>query len=396
MRDLGRLALASSLYLAAQTLYAALPSHPAVHTFEPTAQEIGDDWYVDIRAGTSVAIRNETAFMGMPGLNKVAIYKRSTSGWSRTGTISAPEAATEFGAVIAHRDDTTIVASDSYAYVFKLVNGTWKYTQKLSADIGAASFDSLAYQDNTVVAGLAQIDAPGAVYAFDLTTAGKLVKRAKLQANDAQPNDLFGVDVSMSSNLILVGAPGSGDGAAYVFRRSSGRWAQKQRLIGQGSSGEGFGQAVAVNNGVVAIGAPSEDYEWSEAADGYHVAGGAVFLFAPNSAGLYSQSQRIRPSSADVTNFQDFGGEIVMSGNRLAVISVEMIPGPGDYAPGQAFTYTLANNRAAPLGFISLVPPFRAAGFSNSWLVVGQPYIGGCAANGCIGQATLFDVSKRQ
>lgn len=373
---------------------AALPAHPAVHTLEPSTQEIGDDWFVDIRAGSSVAIRNETALVGMPGLNKVAIYKRSSAGWAHSGSIAAPEATTEFGLAIAYRDDTTVVASDSGAYVFKLVNGAWKYTQKLVADSSSVSFDVLAYQDNIVVAGSPQIDAPGAVYVFELTSAGKLARRVKLQATDAQAGDGFGTDVSMSTNLIVIGAPGSGDGAAYVFRRSANRWSQKQRLSGQGSSGEGFGQSVAVNNGVIVVGAPYEDYEWSETETGFNAAGGAAFLFVANTSGVFVQTQRIRPSSSDVANFQDFGSDVVMSGNRIAVIASELIAGPGDYAAGEAFTYTLANNRASPLGFVKLAPPFRSAAFANSWLLVGQPYDGGCGFNGCIGQATLYDVSK--
>lgn len=398
MRDSTRLAVVSlALCFATQSVHAALPMHPAVHTFEPTAEEIGDEWFVDIRAGASVAIRNETAFVSMPGLNKVAIFKRASNGtWSRSGSIASPEATSEFGIALAHRDDTTIVGSSSGAYVFKLVNGAWKFKQKLVAEVSSAVFDSLAYQDNLVVAGSALVGSTGAVYVFELTTSGKLVRRVKLVANDAQADDFFGIDVSMSTNLIVVGAPGSGDGAAYVFRRTSAGWSQKQRLSGGGSVGEGFGQSVAVNNGIIVVGAPSEDYEWSETSEGYNVAGGAAFVFTANASGVYSETQRIRPSSVDVTNFQDFGSDIVMSGNRLAVIGVEFIPGPGDYAPGQAFTYTLANNQASSVGFISLDPPFYSAAFSNNWLVVGQPYIGGCGFNGCIGQATLFDVSKKQ
>ncbi|HVF17776.1 MAG TPA: hypothetical protein VNA21_12725, partial [Steroidobacteraceae bacterium] len=191
MRDCARVAATfafSCLAIGAQHANAALPAHPTVHTFEPTAEEIASmGSFPEIRTGTSVAIRNETALVGMPGLRKVAIFKRQTSGWTRTGSIAAPDASTNFGQTIAYRDNTVVVTADSAAYVFKLVNGVWKYTQKLIAESASISFGVLTFQDNMVVAGSVAPNLPGAVYVFELTSAGKLVRRLKLQSSDSLP-----------------------------------------------------------------------------------------------------------------------------------------------------------------------------------------------------------------
>jgi FG-GAP repeat len=383
--------------LMAQQALAALPSHPVVHTFEPTPTESvnPDGSPVHVTAGVAVAIRNDTALVGMPGINKVAIYKRTSTGWVRTHSLAAPESISGFGTALAYRDDTIVAAADTGAYVFKLINGTWRYTQKLLGEGAATHFEVLAYQDNMVLTGSPLLDRPGVAYVFELTAAGKLVRRLKLQPRDARANDGFGTDVAMSANLIVVGAPDSLDGAAYLFRRSSTGWSQSQRLIGQGSAREGFGTSVAVNNGIVLVGAPSEDSEWSST-EGLRAAAGAVFLFLPNSASSYAQAQRIRPSSAVEPNFIDFGGDIAMSGNRFVVVAVELIGGPGDYATGRAFTYNLTNNRAVALGLSRLTPPFVSVGLANKWLLVGQPYDGGCFWYGCVGKATLFDTDRLQ
>jgi hypothetical protein len=402
MRDLGRrfgIALASvSLVLLAQASIAALPTHPVVHTFEPTAAEKvnPDGSPAFVFAGEAVAIRNDVAVVSLPGLDKLAIFKRTASGWSRSGSVSAPESTSEFGQVVAYRDDTIIAASDAGAYVFKLVNGVWKYKQKLLGQNAATRFQTLAYQDNLVLAGSPQFDQPGLVYAFELTSSGKLVRRVRLQPTDPHPNDGFGSDVAMSANTIVVGAPGNSGGTAYVFKKSSSRWSQSQKLSGQDSTNEEFGAAVAINNGVIVIGAPGEDSEWSSEDDGLHSAAGAAFVFLPNATGAYVQTQRLRPSSADVPNFMDFGRDIAMSGNRIAVLASELIGGSGDDAPGQVFSYSLTNNQAAAIGLATSGPRFTSLSLSNNWLLVGQPRVGGCGFYGCTGQATLYDVNRVQ
>jgi hypothetical protein len=391
---LGVVLASLSLSVIPQYVMAALPSHPVVHTFEPTHAESvdADELPLDVFAGAAVAARNETAIVGMPGISKLAIYKRASSGWSRTASIVAPDASAGFGKAIAYRDDTIVAGSDSAAYVFKLSNGAWRYTQKLITN----EFEVLAYQDSVVVTGSSLNDGPGLVHVFELNASGKLVRRTKLQPSDSTANDLFGADVAMSANTIVVGAPGSAGGAAYIFKRASSGWSQSQRLRGQGSMYEGFGAAVAINNGVIVVGAPDEDFEWSDPQEGLRAAGGAAFVFIPNATGVYAQTQRLRPASRDVRNFQAFGLDIAMSGDRIVVLAEQLVGGSAYDAPGQAFTYRLAGNRAAPVGLASMSPPFNSVALANNWLFVGQPIGGGCLFYGCAGQVTLYDVNRLQ
>ncbi|MFK7986861.1 MAG: hypothetical protein AB8I08_12625 [Sandaracinaceae bacterium] len=66
---------------------------------------------------------------------------------------------------------------------------------------------------------------------------------------------LFGTSVAADGDLLVVGAPGSGGGAVYVFAlRPDGGWGLLHRLEGPPSM-TGFGAAVAVRGGRVATSA---------------------------------------------------------------------------------------------------------------------------------------------
>lgn len=69
----------------------------------------------------------------------------------------------------------------------------------------------------------------GAAYVFDRSTAGlnQWEEVAKLVADDAASQDNFGLSVSLSGDLAVVGSPfddddGMTSGAAYIFRRDEG------------------------------------------------------------------------------------------------------------------------------------------------------------------------------
>ncbi len=82
-----------------------------------------------------------------------------------------------------------------------------------------------------------------------------------ITANDISVQDEFGASVDVYGNWAIVGSPqhdgaGSNAGAAYLFSRSSGSWAQSTKLQ-PALGGVRFGTAVALDQGTAAIGAPS-------------------------------------------------------------------------------------------------------------------------------------------
>ena len=101
--------------------------------------------------------------------------------------------------------------------------------------------------------------------------------QAELAANDPQPDDGFGVSTAMDDDRIAVGAPG-GDGsvpdtgAVYLFD-PDGSLARKLEA-NDGELGDVFGWSVAVGTDHVVVGAPGDD--------GYDTWSGKAYLFAPD------------------------------------------------------------------------------------------------------------------
>ncbi|HEX5314885.1 MAG TPA: FG-GAP repeat protein, partial [Gammaproteobacteria bacterium] len=138
--------------------------------------------------------------------------------------------------------------------------------QEVSANDGAAgdSFGwAVALSGRTALIGapFATVDGnayQGAAYVFTESN-GRWAQTSKLVASDGESDDEFGIWVSLAGTTALVGAPfGDGaHGAAYVFHRSGGVWAQTGRLsANDGASGDHFGWSVATDGASALVGAP--------------------------------------------------------------------------------------------------------------------------------------------
>ena len=95
------------------------------------------------------------------------------------------------------------------------------------------------------------------VYRFD---GQEWAFEMKLVASDAADGDLFGLSVGVDGDVIVVGAynaqiPGSGWGAAYVFRFTGTDWAQEAKLIGWEAEPPGyFGHPVGIDGDTIVAG----------------------------------------------------------------------------------------------------------------------------------------------
>ena len=77
------------------------------------------------------------------------------------------------------------------------------------------------------------------VYRFDGT---KWVEEAKLLASDGAACDYFGVSVSVSGDVAVVGADGDDDnghqsGSAYVYRFDGTNWVEEAKLLASDGAG---------------------------------------------------------------------------------------------------------------------------------------------------------------
>ena len=188
---------------------------------------------------------------------------------------------------------------------------------KLLPSDGAAS-DRFGYSiaiDNGVVAIGAKWDDDngtnsGSAYLFDASSGAQI---AKLVPGDGALGDEFGFSIAIDNGVVGVGAVldddnGTDSGSAYLFDASTG--AQIAKLLpNDGETGDNFGVSIAIDNGVVGVGAKFDD-------DNGHDSG-SVYLF---DASTGVQIAKLVPS--DGAGEERFGHRIAIDSGVVAVGAV--------------------------------------------------------------------------
>jgi hypothetical protein len=158
----------------------------------------------------------------------------------------------------------------------------------------------------------------------------------KLIANDGEPNDQFGISVSMADDTAVIGAFfGDGNvpdsGAAYVFvRDSSGEWNQQAKLTASdGAQYDYFGYSVAISEDKIIVGAIQNDNEYGYVA-------GAAYVFVKNAMGGWIEE-------AKLTAPTDYLGYSVSVSGNTALVGANLDDEKGSNA-GAVFVFTRLDN----------------------------------------------------
>ncbi len=214
-------------------------------------------------------------------------------------------------AVGAHWDSDNGVYSGS-AYLFDASNGV--QIVKLLADDGVERVDfgrSIAIYNSVVAVGARYTDDnggdSGSAYLFDAPTGDQT---AKLLPNDGSEGHEFGISIAIDNGIVAVGAyrdddNGGWSGSAYLFDESIGEQIVKL-LPDDGAAEDLFGQSIAIDNGVVAVGAPWDDD------NGLY--SGSAYLF---DASTGAQIVKLVPS--DGAEWDTFGSSIAIDNGVVAV-----------------------------------------------------------------------------
>ncbi|MCB1209399.1 MAG: FG-GAP repeat protein, partial [Verrucomicrobiales bacterium] len=170
-----------------------------------------------------------------------------------------------FAVIGAPMDD----AGMGSAYVFDVSNGRQLMKIPSNAAETLSMFGATVALEGSIAAiGASSDDSPngtaepdaGAVSFFQLDTTAKtfaLIFRGA--GSDTDTNDSFGKSVALSGGIALIGAPGQASqrGAAYLFNAETGDELDKWQA-GDGASGDRFGWSVAISGDRAAIGAPTD------------------------------------------------------------------------------------------------------------------------------------------
>jgi hypothetical protein len=156
-----------------------------------------------------------------------------------------------------------------------------------------------------------------------------------LVAGDGAANDWFGASVAVSREVIVVGAPqndsfGTNGGAAYVFRFNKALevWQQEDK-IGPlvGPTGNYFGNSVAIDGDVIAVGAYQDNLPLPTA--------GSVHVYRLQD-GRWALDAEIQPAGLDAGD--QFGTAVALQGDLL-LASAESDDGPGNMFSGAGAAY---------------------------------------------------------
>jgi hypothetical protein len=89
----------------------------------------------------------------------------------------------------------------------------------------------------------------------------------RIIANDGASNNYFGNAVAISNDYVVVGArfddiaSNTDQGSAYVFKKIGTNWVQQSKLIASnGAAGDWFGHSVAISSNYIVVGASHHDY----------------------------------------------------------------------------------------------------------------------------------------
>jgi hypothetical protein len=283
--------------------------------------------------GQAVAISGDTAAVG--GGNGVYIFARNGENWALAQQIPSSVNGTTTlapGSSIAISGDTMVVGAggsringntgQGAVLIYTRNGSTWVLQQQLTASDGGAMdlFGTrAAFSGDTIIVGahgdaVGGMTQRGAAYVFTRNGA-TWTEQQKLIAADGAASDLFGLNVAISSNSIIVGAEsanvgtGIDQGAAYVFTRSGTVWTQQAKLIASdGDSNRRFGTSVAIENDTAIVGSVQ-----GVAANDRQ---GAAYVFN-RSGTTWTEQQKL--SALDGKTFDFFGYSLALSGDKLLV-----------------------------------------------------------------------------
>ena len=254
--------------------------------------------------------------------NQVVPYVKATTGnvWNRgiavsvaPDTVDLPSGALAIaGNYAVYGSPTTPGAggepnAGAMGVLFK-TGSTWARQERILVPIptvGEQFGYSVAFDGEYAIVGARSASGPGAAYLFRSNGAIQWHFQAKLTADTPTSGDGFGASVGIHGAYAVVGAPGEGDGAAYLFFRNGSEWSRQARVTGTGGPVQRFGDKVAINGTNAAITAPG----------GVGIPG-AAFVFLRSGTAWAQQARVVAPGT--VTG-DGYGSAVAIEGTTLVV-----------------------------------------------------------------------------
>lgn len=237
--------------------------------------EFGDlfGWDVDISRGTIVVGAKDDDNEHGSFVGGAYVFRKEEGIWTQQGPRLAagdPVPGDQFGESVAISGDTLVVSSirkdAGVVYVFRESSVGWAQEERIAPGDGFAgdNFGHVALNGDLLVVGSTRDDGrSGSVYTYE-RIADTWTAWAKLKPDDGASHDHFGAGISLSGDLLVVGARqdddnGDNSGSVYVFENIGGTWRTIEKLTASdGAAGDLFG-TVEITGRTVIVGSSFDD-----------------------------------------------------------------------------------------------------------------------------------------
>ena len=284
----------------------------------------------------------------------------SADSWAQQAKLTASDGAfmDQFGASVSISGDTLVIGAryddgdQGSAYIFeKPMGGGWTdmtETAKLTASDGA-SLDqfgvSVSISGDIVVIGARGSDSfRGAAYVYEKPVSGwvDMTETAKLTTSDSAASQVFGSSVAICGDTIVVGADGDTEngfksGAAYVFEKPVGGWKDKTEtaklLASDGAAYDDFGASVTISGDTVIVGANGDDLTYPGQ--------GSAYVFVKPVGGWVKMTETAKLTASDGSASDYFGAFVAIDGNTVVIGSpgVDITNEVTIYNVGRAYVF---------------------------------------------------------
>jgi hypothetical protein len=266
---------------------------------------------------------------GDGAIGAVYLFKRQGMTYVPEAKLVSPDATgpgAEFGRTVAIQGNTIFVGArfaqvDDFSkagavYVFRNNGDSWDFEDKIvsPAPENEDNFGrALAIQGNLlVVTARKTTNEEGAAYVF-INKGGNWVYQTTITASDPTKKAYFGQSVAIQGGVIAIGARNAnphGAGGFYLFRQSGNEWKEVAKVTPpDGNVDDQTGFSIAIAGDTIVVGARRADpagLEDAGAAYVYSMKGDSVKLIT-----------KLTPS--DISAYDEFGQSVAFAGNVLAV-----------------------------------------------------------------------------
>ena len=308
---------------------------------------------------------------------------------------AVPAAGDSFGWDVAIEGEWMVSSEIGDAvHMYKLESGAWVLKQTLdrpSTYPWGFYGQRVDLDQGRLAVSAPQENGGGVIYIYQVENDSWTLN-ATLLADDPNSYDQLGVSMELNGDTLVAGAPGDDElgnatGAAYIFRRVNGVWTQVEKLLNPApAAGDQFGQTVAYDNGVLAVGAPAD---WQP--DAWT---GAVMMYNED-GGNWTYDSLLLP--ANMSSGNDFGYGLALEGDTLVggAIYSDLYANTG-YAVVYrkvAGVWTEAETLEGPQDDAGSQDHFgNNVKLKNGRLVIGAPaYDAVVSGNGAGGSVVVFD-----